>query len=163
VCCNETHVSDNPIVIVLSVTYVMVIRPLWRLTHRVLAPLALAGLVVFYRWSTGAPMRPSRRTAARRVTRLVRATGQNMLTVLALGMLVAPVATLVVALAVALGLTGAVVIVRRRKIRQAGPRRVRVTVGSPVSAQPVHRPVPAITTATGPTWTEHQLRSLTRS
>lgn len=86
-------------------------------------------------WCTGGrwyPERPHRR----RVSRPVRATGQNLLLVLAVGMVLAPAVTAVTVGAAAVVLAVAVVVVR---IRRREANRVRVQVG-PVTGHRRVRP-----------------------
>jgi hypothetical protein len=127
---------------------VAVVRVVWRVTDRLIAPAAMVAGVVAYRWLTGAPMR-STWQGRRLVTRPVRAAGQIALTATAAGLAVAPLATTATLGTLGAATVTAILATRYRAARSTGPRRVRVKVGRPV------RPAPArqVTAGTpGRTW-----------
>jgi hypothetical protein len=166
-CCNEHH-NSGPVIGVLAAFFyglAALLRAVWWLLSRAIAPALLVAAVLAYRWSTGAPIRPSRRGRERLLTRPLRAALQNVLTLLAVGILLAPVAT-VAAVATAGTLTaGTAAALRWRAKRRTGPRRVKVAVGTH-TGRPAAAPVAAITataTATGPTWTETQVHAQRRA
>jgi hypothetical protein len=164
-CCNESHTGLGPVSLALA-GLVLAARALWWLASRIAGPLALVALVLAYRWSTGAPIRPSRRGGPRRLTRPLRATLQNLASLVVLGLVAAPVVTVASVVVAAAGIGTAALVVRVRARRRSAPRRVRVTIGRPVTTPRSTTPNPAMVRAiaaapaTGPGWTEHQLRRL---
>ncbi len=164
-CCNKTHAGTPVVGVVAAFFYgiAALLRGLWWLLTCAIAPAVIVALVLGYRWTTGAPMRPGRRGRERLLTRPLRAALQNLLTVLAVGILANPTATLATILTAATVTGGTALALRWRTKRRTGPRRVRVTVGTR-AGRPATTPAAAITaTADTLTWTEAQVHAHRRA
>lgn len=97
-----------------AVAVLLLVKGLWLLTAKVLAPAVLALAVVAWRWLSGAPMRPTW-TGRRLVTRPVRATAQTLLTAAAVCGWLFPLITAVVVTVLGVGFGAAVVLARHRQ------------------------------------------------
>jgi hypothetical protein len=165
-CCTENHVSDGIVSGVVAAFFygiAAILRATWWLLIHAIGPGLLVLAVAGWRWTTGAPQRTSRPGRARLLTRPLRAALQNVVTLLAVGILVNPAATVAAFTVVAVLAGGTVIGLRWRAKRRTGPRRVKVTIGRPVPSRAAS-PVAAITdTAEGTTWTEHQVNAARRA
>ncbi len=164
-CCNRTHTGTPVVGVVAAFFYgiAALLRGLWWLLTCAIAPAVIVAVVLAYRWTTGAPLRAGRGGRERLLTRPLRAALQNLLTALAVGILVNPAATLAAILAAATITGGTAVGLRWRTKRRTGPRRVKVTVGTP-AGRPAPIPAAAITAAADTlTWTEAQVHAQRRA